>query len=148
LLLAGLNAATTVAADYYRNWAGNARRTGPADEARVAYEHLLAQGTDLEYAHYWLGTLDASEGHDDDALAHWQPAERAAPGTARASAAEAGGLGRRAGTSAALTAARSGLAAEPSDRAARELVDALAKNAAAKGAPAAPPRDDSEDDTP
>ncbi len=85
-----VDARTETAADYYRYWAGTARRMENQKEARRAYNGLLEVDPSSEYAHYHLGNLERAQGNLKAALDHYTAARKsAAPGNHRAAVAEA-----------------------------------------------------------
>lgn len=85
-----VHARTDTAEDYYRYWAGAARRMGDQTGARAAYTGLLEVDPSSEYAHYHLGNLERAQGNLQRALGHYTAAKRsAAPGNTRAAVAEA-----------------------------------------------------------
>jgi hypothetical protein len=137
LALFTLDAATSVSNDYYRFWGGSARRLGRVDEAREAYERLVAIDPSSVTGHYWLGSLDAGAARDDSALAHWHAAELADPNDARAFLAEARWLAAKGRGSDALAVARKAAAADPNSADARALVQTLTPKPS--GTPSAPP---------
>jgi tetratricopeptide (TPR) repeat protein len=84
-----VDARTDTAEDYYRYWAGAARRMGDQTGARAAYHGLLEVDPSSEYAHFHLGNLERGQGNLQRALDHYTAAKRsAAPGNTRAAVAE------------------------------------------------------------
>lgn len=116
---------TQIANDHFRTWAGSSRRMALPDE-RTAYLGLLAVDDTSEYAHYYLGQLEARAGNNAAALDHFHAAERSEPRRARAYLAEVQ-VHLAAGDRAAAddTLAR-GLAADPKNPELRQRKDALA----------------------
>jgi hypothetical protein len=119
-----VHAETDVADDYYRYWAGSARRLGNDQEARRAYAGLLEVDPSSEYAHYYLGKQDADAGNLDAALAHFEAAERSMPTRGRSFFAEAEVHLRRNDPARARTALAAGLAVEDNPQA-RQLLTSL-----------------------
>jgi tetratricopeptide (TPR) repeat protein len=130
LLLVGLDHTTTIARDYYKYWGRSARLLGDADDEREAYDRLLELRLDpgSPTAHYFLGLLDAKAGQLADARAHWEAAEAIRPSDLRAFAEEAKLLVRFGLRDEALVVAHNALAANPSSKQARDLVDAVQKD--------------------
>lgn len=119
---------TDVADDYYRYWAGSARRLGDDKEARMAYVGLLDVDPSSEYAHYYLGKLEADAGRLDSALAHYAAGQRSAPTRGRSFYAEAEVRLRQNDPEKAKAALIAGLAVEP-DPQAQSLLSSLGGNA-------------------
>jgi hypothetical protein len=108
---------TDVADDYYRYWAGSARRLGDDKDARKAYAGLLDVDPSSEYAHYYLGKLDADAGRFDAALAHFAAGQRSAPKRGRSFYAEADVHLRQNDPEKAKAALTAGLAVDPDPQA-------------------------------
>lgn len=120
----GVHAESDVADDYYRYWAGAARRLGDEKSARRAYAGLLEVDRSSEYAHYYLGKLESDAGRLDAALAHFKAAQRSAPARGRSFFAEAEVYLRRNDPESAKTALTAGLAVE-ADPQALDLLKSL-----------------------
>jgi tetratricopeptide (TPR) repeat protein len=133
--------ASTVAADYYKFWAGSQRRIGDLKTAEHAYRRLVEVAPDLELGHYYLGRILTSDGRGDEGAPHLREAQRLAPGSARAYMEEARWLESQGKHADAVDKARQGAAAEPASREARALLDSLSAN---KAAPARAADDDAE----
>ncbi|HUQ06676.1 MAG TPA: HTTM domain-containing protein [Kofleriaceae bacterium] len=141
-----VHAKTDTADDYYRYWAGSARRLGDDKDARRAYAGLLEVDASSEYAHYYLGKQDAAAGNLDAALAHYQAAQRSAPERGRSFYGEAEIHLRRNKPDAAKAALAAGLAVDP-DPQAQSLYQSLGGAAAnAPNAPKAPVSPDADQD--
>jgi hypothetical protein len=112
-----VNLETKVADDYYRYWAGSARRLGDDKDARKAYAGLLEVDSSSEYAHYYLGKLDADAGRFDAALAHFAAGQRSEPKRGRSFFAEAEVHLRQNEPEKAKTALIAGLAVDPDPQA-------------------------------
>ena len=63
--------------DYYKFWAGSARRLNHWDEAGAAYERLSELRPDWAPAHYYLGRIAQKDERLDEALAHYERAQQA-----------------------------------------------------------------------
>lgn len=133
-----LHTSTDVASDYYRYWAGSARRLGDEADARRAYRGLLAVDPSSEYAHFHLGKQEAGAGRHERALDHFARAQRAAPGRGRAHFAEAEVRLRQNDPEAARAALRAGLEREPDHVQAQRLLQDLGGSFTP---PTRPPRD-------
>jgi hypothetical protein len=125
LLALVLAHATDQAVDYYRFWAGSARRLGNTEEMQRAYRALLEIAPGHGSANYYLGhgALEARE--LDRALDHFRRAQAAEPGKARAFVGEARvqlALGDAAAARAALDQA---LRNSPGDPEATQLLQSL-----------------------
>ena len=83
-LIAALGVTTDQATDYYRFWAGTARRLGDPAEMEHAYRRLLAIEPDHGPANYHLGRRALERGDAAAALASFERARRAQPDSARA----------------------------------------------------------------
>ena len=64
-------------ADYYKYWAGSARRLGDWEQAGAGYAQLVKLRPDWAPAHYYLGRIAHRDKRTDDALSHYQRAQRA-----------------------------------------------------------------------
>lgn len=145
-----VDATTDEAADYYRYWAGAARRMGDQAEARRAYLGLIEVDPDSEYAHFHLGNLDASAGNLDAAASHYVRAQRGAgKGRTRAFAAEAQVRLRQNDPERARAALEHALRVDPADGEARAMLTQLggtpSPSPSPSTAPTAPPADDQDD---
>jgi Vitamin K-dependent gamma-carboxylase len=78
------NAISQVSIDYYRYWAGSARRLGEPVEAEEAYRGLLKIDPELELGHFHLGRLLIRRGQLDAGLVHLRRAEDLEPTRVRA----------------------------------------------------------------
>ncbi|MCE9577516.1 MAG: HTTM domain-containing protein [Deltaproteobacteria bacterium] len=125
LLVFACGRLSTEVPEYYKFWAGSSRRLGRLDETRVAYTRLLEVKPDSAPAHYYLGTYDLADHHDDDALAHFRAAQAIDARDPRAFVAEARWLESQGKPAEALAKAKAGLAGRPGDADARALVDHL-----------------------
>jgi tetratricopeptide (TPR) repeat protein len=125
VLVLTLGHVTTEVPEYYKFWAGSARRLGHLDEAQHAYARLV-ELTPSAPAHYYLGTYALQDHHDDDALDHWRTAEAIDPADPRAFVAEARWLEAHDRAPEALARARAALAGRPGDAEATALVARLA----------------------
>lgn len=112
---------TDTVRDHYRYWAGAARRLGDDRAARAAYDGLLRVDPSSEYAHFYLGGLDAAAGELARAKAHYRAAQAAAPLRARSFVAMARLLVAEGDRAGALAQVRDALAADPADPEALEL---------------------------
>ncbi len=131
---------TDTVVDHYRYRAGAARRLGDDGAAREAYRGMLKLDPSSEYAHYYLGLLEAKAGHRDAAFAHYHRAERAAPRMARAFVAEARLVSAKGDLAGAQALARDALAADPTDPEAIEIDKTLSTMAPAESpGPLKPP---------
>ena len=101
---------------------------------------MLAVEPSSEYAHYYLGGLDAQAGKPDAALAHYRAAQKSAPRRARAFVAEARLVEARGDLAGAHALVRDALAADPTDAEALELDRTYAAMTPAEGPAALPPR--------
>jgi hypothetical protein len=135
---------TDVADDYYRYWAGSARRLGDNKDARKAYAGLLDVDPSSEYAHYYLGKLDADAGRLDAALAHFAAGERSEPTRGRSFFAEAEVRLRQNDPEKAKVALIAGLAVDP-DPQAQSLLASLGGSAPSTDKKPATPQDDDQD---
>jgi len=118
---------TTVAQDYYRFWGGSQRRLGDTAQAEEAYRHLVEVAPDDDTGHYYLGRILLSSDRADEGLEQLREAQRADPHLARAFVEEARWLATHGRRADALAKAKQAVAAEPSDRTARALLDTLTK---------------------
>lgn len=116
-----LTHATDTVLDHHRYRAGAARRLGDDRGARAGYQGMLAIEPSSEYAHYYLGGLEAAAGKLDLALAHYHRAQRSAPLVARSFVAEARLVAAKGDLAGAQALARDALAADPTDADALEL---------------------------
>ncbi len=105
-------AATDVAQDHFRTWAGASRRLKLPTE-RAAYQGLLAVEPSSDYAHYYLGMLDHQAGRFDAAIAHFVAAQKSAPTRERSYLGEADSQLARGDRAAARAAVERGLARLP-----------------------------------
>lgn len=120
------DAATDTADDYYRYWAGSARRMGNDAEARRAYLGLLEVDADSEYANFHLGNLEAAAGNLERAASHYVRAERkSGVGRTRAFVAEAQIRLRQNDPARARAALERALRIDPADAAARRMLATL-----------------------
>ena len=63
--------------DYYKYWGGSARRLGNWDEAGAAYARLAELRPDWAPAHYYLGRIAHKDQRVDQALTHYERAQKA-----------------------------------------------------------------------
>ncbi len=129
-----VNARTDVASDYYRYWAGSARRLGDDADARRAYLGLLEVEPGSEYAHYYLGKLDSDAGRLDAAIDHYRRAQRGDPTRARAFFAEADVRLRQNDRELARAALEAGLRIEPANAQAQGQLTSLGGTRPSPGA--------------
>lgn len=122
LWLAG-DRVSDVAADYYKYWGGAQRRLGDLAQAEYAYRRYTSF-VDDEYGNYHLGRILLSKGRDEG-VHYLQRAQRFGPKIARAFVEEAQWLQRLGRTAEAIEKAKQAVAADPSDAAARTLLDSL-----------------------
>lgn len=80
---------TDQAVDYYRYWAGSARRLGKTEEMRSAYRSLLEIAPGHGSANYYLGHGALEAGDLDRALEHFRRTQVAEPDSPRAVIGEA-----------------------------------------------------------
>lgn len=126
--------------DHYRYWAGASRRLGDERAARAGYDGMLAIDSSSEYAHYYLGALEADAGKVDVAIAHYHAGQKAAPRLARSFLAEARLVSAQGDLAGAQQLVRDALAADPEDADALALQKSLSGLAPAEGPdPARPP---------
>jgi hypothetical protein len=135
---------TNVADDYYRYWAGSARRLGDDKDARKAYAGLLEVDASSEYAHYYLGKLEEDAGRFDAALAHFTAGQRSEPKRGRSFFAEAEVHLRQNEPEKAKTALLAGLAVDP-DPQAQSLLASLGGTAPSTDKKPTTTRDDDQD---
>jgi len=81
--IVALCARTDVAHNYYKFWAGTARRLGSHEEAKQVYLALTEISPEHGSGHYHLGELLAQEGHWDQALASYRRAQQYSPSDPR-----------------------------------------------------------------
>ena len=84
-----LSLATDQAVDYYRYWAGSARRLGNDAEMLAVYRELLEIAPGHGSANYYLGHGTLEAGELDRALEHFRRTQAAEPGKSRAFVGEA-----------------------------------------------------------
>jgi hypothetical protein len=115
---------TSIARDYYKFWGGSARRLNDPAAAETAYRHLSELAPDDASAHFNLGRLLLA--HDDvTGLDELHASQRLDRAHARAYIAEAQWLATHDRLADAVAAAQAGVAAEPNDAEARNLVTTL-----------------------
>ncbi|HET9988616.1 MAG TPA: HTTM domain-containing protein, partial [Kofleriaceae bacterium] len=115
---------TPIARDYYKFWGGTARRLNDPAAAETAYRHLTELAPDDAGAHFYLGRLLLA--HDDvTGLDELHASQRLDRAHARAYIAEAQWLATHDRLADAVAAAQAGVAAEPNDAEARNLVTTL-----------------------
>jgi tetratricopeptide (TPR) repeat protein len=125
LLALGLGHATDQAVDYYRYWAGSARRLGKTDEMLGAYRQLLEIAPGHGSANYYLGHGALDAGDLDRALVHFRRAQAAEPGKARARVGEARVLLRQGDVPGARAVLERALRDAPADLEATQLLRTL-----------------------
>ncbi|HVV87409.1 MAG TPA: HTTM domain-containing protein [Kofleriaceae bacterium] len=136
LLPFALTHLTDTVLDHYRYRAGAARRLGDEQAARASYLGMLRVDPSSEYAHYYLGGLEAEAGHFDEAIRQFEAGQRSRPRRARSFTAEARIVASRGDLARAKELVSDGLEVEPGDEEARELQRTLA---AAKAQPPTTP---------
>jgi hypothetical protein len=137
-LFFAVDRSTTVAADYYKFWAGSARRLGDLETAEIAYRGLVRVAPDQASGHYYLGKLLLAHDDELDGMAELHAAEELEPTHARALVEEARYLQLHGRSDAALEVARKGLALEPDNLELKTLIATITGVAAPSG-PAAKP---------
>lgn len=130
LLALLLARATDQAVDYYRYWAGSARRLGNQAEMLAVYRELLEIAPGHGSANYYLGHGTLEAGELDRALEHFRRAQAAEPGKSRAFVGEARVHIAKGDVAAARAALEQALRNTPGDAEAvqlRQTVDDLQK---------------------
>jgi tetratricopeptide (TPR) repeat protein len=116
LLVLGLARTTDQALDYYRLWAGSARRLGDTDGMVRAYRGVLRLDPLHGPANYYLGRHALGRDDLDAAYAHFRAAQLGQPDVARGWLGEAEVLLARGDRDGALVAIKAALRAQPNDR--------------------------------
>jgi hypothetical protein len=137
---------TTTAVDYFRFWGGNARRLGDPAAAEVAYRRLIQIAPDEPAGYFQLGRLLLDRGEDAAGLDALHQAQRLEPLAARAWLAEAQWLVTNGRKAEAIEKAQEAVYSEPTNQAARDLLDTLTGTKSAPAAPADLARPTARDD--
>ncbi len=137
---------SSIAVDYYRFWGGNARRLGEPLVAEQAYRRLTEIAPDVPNGHYQLGKLLLARGEEKGGLDALHEAQHLEPLRARAWIAEAQWLVKQGKKAEAIEKAQEAVYSEPSNQAARELLDTLSgTKSAPRPSVEKPPSDDDSD---
>ncbi|MDB4962244.1 MAG: hypothetical protein JWP01_2243 [Myxococcales bacterium] len=137
---------TTTAVDYFRFWGGNARRLGDPVSAEVAYRRLIQIAPDEPAGYFQLGRLLLARGEEVAGLEALHEAQRLEPLAARAWLAEAQWLVGKGRKAEAIQKAQEAVYSEPTNQAARDLLDTLSGTRSAPAAPVDPARPPARDD--
>lgn len=116
---------STVTTDYFKFWGGSARRLGDLEGAERAYRKMVAIAPGDSTGHFQLGRLLLARGDELDGMAELHEAQQLEPKRARAFTEEARYLEAHDRHDAALTVARAGLAAEPTNGDIKALIGTL-----------------------
>ena len=121
LLAFGLGHGTDQAVDYYRYWAGSARRLGDTAEMLRAYRALLEIEPGHNSANYYVAQDELATGDLDRALVHFRRTREAEPDSPRALLGEAKVWIARGDREAAREALDAALAIDPGNAEAQRL---------------------------
>ena len=116
---------STVTSDYARLWGGASKRLGDLDTAEAAYRRLAQLTPDDPGAHLRLGRILLEREEADAGLAELHVAQAMEPASAHAWVEEARWLARHGKLDEAVSKAKEGTYAEPSNAEARQLLDTL-----------------------
>jgi len=124
-LIVALGSITGQAVDYYRYWAGSARRLGNPAEMRTAYQALLGIAPNQPSANYYLGLDDLEHGRNQRAIERFRRTEAAEPTSGRAWIGEAKAWIAIGDVTRARDALQGALRADPTSQEARDLLATL-----------------------